>query len=624
MRALPFLALLAALALADPYQRMKFPNEPGLALFDQSKLGLFIHWGPVSQWGTEISFPLACGAFPCDVRGPNNTVRTLHNASELAAHRGEYAALARTFNPTLFDAPALAALARGAGFRYVTYTAEHCDGFSGWNASQNRNYSAVTTPFARDIVGEVLSAFRAAGLRAGVYVCPSTWNNNLYWAPDAATAFGGCCSPNYDPLASPENSVRWGAYVAYLHTQVRELIEGYAPDHFWFDSGTTPPSIDTRLEELAPAIRAANPTAVYHVRDGGVWHDYIEPNDHTEAIVGAILGLSYARAGDKFEVPGTLGEQWAFDPQATYKSAATVIKDLIGIVAKGGNYLMNIGLDSTGVWAPQALVTLANMTSWFAFAGEAIHNTTPTWPYAYGSGYTPDPTLWFTASASATYVFFFAQPPNGTLLIPPFKPSTLAAPPTAVSRLTPAGPRALAFDLGNKGLGVAVGALPGAGLIPFATYFKRYSGALVDNAPCGARDCGVYTQAGYAAAGHEGGCLTPAGAAAAGEAVVPLNLWFNGATDNPAGPAPPADGQSWQRVDSECSAFRDGKGADRWPLELWHSAALGDWWALASPASRSAAKSRGYTLNETIGWLAAETTPEPSVESYAYVLKVEW
>ena len=70
--------------------------------------------------------------FPCTVAGPGNQPRVLHNATELRAHRLAYAALAHTFNPVAFDADALAATAFAAGFRYLTYTAEHCDGFSGW------------------------------------------------------------------------------------------------------------------------------------------------------------------------------------------------------------------------------------------------------------------------------------------------------------------------------------------------------------------------------------------------------------------------------------------------------------------------------------------------------------
>ena len=115
-------------------------------------------------------------------------------------------------------------------------------------------------------------------------------------------------------------------------------------------------------------MRAANPDVVLHVRDGGIYHDYVEPNDHSEAIVEGILGLSYAAAGDKFEVPGTLGEQWSYDPHATYKDASTVINDVVNIVAKGGNYLMNIGLDSTGVWDPKAVKTLNDLATWMSYS----------------------------------------------------------------------------------------------------------------------------------------------------------------------------------------------------------------------------------------------------------------
>ena len=650
-RAAFIFAAAASAAQNDPYARMQFPNRAGLDHFRSLKFGLFIHYGPVSQWGTEISFPLTCSAFPCVTRGPANVEITINDTAQLAAHREAYAALATTFNPTKFDAVSLAAIARGAGFRYVTYTAEHCDGFSNWNATQNRNYSIMTTPFGRDIVGELLAAFRAADVRAGVYVCPSTWNNDLYWAPDAQTAFGGCCSPNYDPLSGdPADAARWDAYVRYLHKQVQELIDGYAPSHFWFDSGTSG-KVDTRLEELVGSMRAANPDVVMHVRDGGVWHDYIEPNDHSEAIVGAILGLSYSSAGDAFEVPGTLGEQWAYDPKATYKSAATVIKDLVGIVSKGGNYLMNIGLDSTGVWAPDALVTLANLTTWFAFCGEAIHNTSKTWPYAWGDGCesrascsacttfgrfsfftlppapladTPDPTLWFTASDLEpwTYVFFFAPPPNGTLLIPPFKPATLAAPPVTVKRLTQAsGPVDVHWSLGSAGLFVDVGTLA-LQLVALTTYYRNYSSSSVDRAPCATRDCTVYTQASYTSAGDEGACLTPAGAAAAAEPTVALNLFFNGAVDNMAAPTPPADGQTWSRVDDECSIFVND-GAGRWPVEVWHNVALSDYWTLASPTSRASAAASGYVRVSSLGFVA-DTAPPPSAESYAYVLRVEW
>ena len=631
---------------------MAFPG-PGLPLFDAGKFGLFVHWGPVSQWGTEISFPLVCTGFPCDSVGPGNSPITLHNEGELAAHRAAYRALASTFNPIMFNASALADIAYGAGIRYITYTAEHCDGFSGWNATQNRAYSSVTTPFGRDIVGELLPAFRARGLRAGVYICPSTWNNDAYWWPNATTAFGQCCEPNYDPL-DPAMAPVWSRYVSYLHTQVTELTQQYAPDHFWFDSGTYPPEVDTHIEMLVPAMRAANPNVVLHVRDGGVWHDYVEPNDHSEAIVGAILGLPYASAGDKFEVPGTLGDQWAYDPHANYKSAPTVLRDLIPIVAKGGNYLMNIGLDSTGVWAPAALTTLANLTSWFAFAGEAVHGTQPMWPYSYAG-------CFFTqsADASVSYVLFWnpgsssrehrAPPkrrggaargvsfPAGpcftqgydaatgadalAVLLPPYKPSTLRSTPKAVSRLTSTGAVAVPWALSEAGLAANLTGVTPAADVLLTTYFLAINSSAADRAPCAMRDCSVYTSDSYVVAGAEGACLRSA-AAPNGEQTVPVTLFYNGGTDNMGAAAAPQDGQSWAAVDTECFAYVAG-GAGRLPLEVWHSVALGDYWTLASDASRALASQLGYVRVSSVGFIDAAPA-EPEVEAYAYVLRIDW
>lgn len=624
-------ALAAAVGSPDSYGPFVFPNRAGIALFDAAKFGLFVHWGPVSQWGTEISFPLVCRAFPCTVAGPGNVPVVITNATALSAHRAAYAALAQTFNPVAFNASALADIAYAAGFRYLTYTAEHCDGFSGWNSSLNYAYSSVGSPWGRDIVGELMPAFRARGLRAGVYFCPSTWNSDDYFYPDALTSFGDCCSPNYDPLASAENAAVWARYVAKLHGRFLELAQQYAPSHFWVDSGTYPPSVDTQLEAIMPALRAANPEVVVHVRDGGVWHDYVSTGDHSEIAVDAIMGVPYLSVtGDKFEVPGTLGEQWAYDPRATYKDAPTVIRELIAIVSKGGNYLMNIGLNERGVWADAALATLAGMTAWFAFAGESIHGTAPQWPYAYAEGDGPE--LFFVQAAAQpwTYVSFWALPASRVITVSSYKAATLRAPPARVRRLTSAGAVDVPFSLGPLGLAVNLSAsLPPAppdGAVALNTYLLRINASRVDRAPCGLRDCSVYTSDGYVAAGVEGGCLRAAEAAAAAEPTVGLSLFYNGGTDNMAAATPPADGQPWQNIDTECFVYAaDGAPGTRWPVETWRSDALGDWWTLASPASRAAAQAAGYArVGGVVGFTTAAPPPPPDVESYAYVLRVEW
>ena len=87
-------------------------------------------------------------------------------------------------------------------------------------------------------------------------------------------------------------------------------------------------------------------------------------------------------------------------------------------------------------------------------------------------------------------------------------------------------------------------------------------------------------------------------------------------------PTAPADGQAWSAIDTECFAYA-ADGAGRLPLEVWHSAALGDYWTLASAASRALATQLGYVRVASVGFIDA-TAQEPTVEAYAYVLRIDW
>ncbi len=93
----------------------------------------------------------------------------------------------------------------------------------------NANYSILSTPYGKDTYGQMSAAFRARGMRTGVYVCPSFWNRDDYFAPDALTSFGTCCQPNYQPSANP---AAWDTFTSYLHEQLSELATTYKPDHF--------------------------------------------------------------------------------------------------------------------------------------------------------------------------------------------------------------------------------------------------------------------------------------------------------------------------------------------------------------------------------------------------------
>lgn len=195
------------------------------------------------------------------------------------------------------------------------------------------------------------------------------------------------------------------------------------------------------------------------------------------------------------------------------------------------------------------MATLVQLAAWFAFAGESIHNTTTAWPYQYQEGGGGN-TYYFTQSTLAphTFVFFWGSvvtDATGCLLISSYKPSMLVTTPAAVRRLTVAGPVDLPWSIGEMGLSVNVSSSLSVTSYNLSTYYRAYSNSSADNAPCATRDCAVYSTDQYVRTAQEGVCYTAA--ANTGEPMVPLFLFFNGGTDNMAGPSPPDDGQAGER-----------------------------------------------------------------------------
>ena len=414
-----------------------------LELFGSLKLGMFMHNGPVTQWGTEISFPLVCGSFPCTVQGPGGVSLNITSTAELRAHRLAYRALATTYNPSQFDPTHVAKTAAAAGFKYVVYTTVHCDGFANWPSNVTA-YNIANTPFGRDLFGELAVALRKEGLLVGAYICPTLWNNDNFWSPDALTALsarGAVRLPNgrtarevptllhrrppdagsyrktlamlqeyptYSPLDQP---ARWQAYLQTLHGMARELANRYAPDLFWFDCHDSPPLMDTRLEAVLGAIRGANPSALVLTRNG-IFSDYTELVDQSEAQAKAILGEPSVRSATQFEIGTVLqaSKQWSFDPKSGQKNVSDVLGNLMMIVAKGGNYLVNVAPGPDGRWAPGAEAVLARMAAWMEVNGEALHGATPMDPFeADGAFFTSRPAA---SGGIAVYVLVPATAPS--------------------------------------------------------------------------------------------------------------------------------------------------------------------------------------------------------------------
>jgi len=325
------------------------PGSDRLAWWREGRFGLFIHWGPVSLKGTEISWSRA-------------------NSNPLCPNKGEipvevYDNLYKSFNPTLFDADQWAAVAKSAGMRYVVLTAKHCDGFCLW-PTETIDYHIGRTPFRRNVCGELAEAVRQAGLRIGWYYSPMDWRD-----PDCRTA-------------------RNEAYVKRMQGQVRELLTRHGRiDLLWFDwdGGTIPWDQETTYR----LVRAAQPAIIINNRldcsfgglsadrDIGPNADYLTP----EQVVGAY--------DDKrpWETCMTLGTQWSWKPDDRIKSVDEVIRILAGCAGGDGNLLLNVGPTPDGRIEPRQADVLRGVGAWLEKHGESIYRTRggPFKPGRYGA-----------------------------------------------------------------------------------------------------------------------------------------------------------------------------------------------------------------------------------------------
>jgi alpha-L-fucosidase len=153
--------------------------------FSEARYGLFIHWGPYAAYG----------------RGEQVLFR--EHLDQQA-----YAEAACRWRPQRFDAARWADVAKQGGMRYAVMTTRHHDGFCMWD-TQTTDYSSTAQAAGQDFVGEYVAAFRAAGLRVGLYYSLADWRIPAYWN-----------GPVHDPTG-------WANFRDYVHQQVLELLTHY-------------------------------------------------------------------------------------------------------------------------------------------------------------------------------------------------------------------------------------------------------------------------------------------------------------------------------------------------------------------------------------------------------------
>ncbi len=322
--------------------------------FREARFGMFIHWGlyaiPAGRWnGKEI---------------PGIGEWIMNRASIPVA---DYKALAAQFNPTQFSAAGIVGLAKSAGMKYIVITSKHHDGFAMFDSKANPFNIVQATPFKRDPLKELAEECRKQGIKLGFY-----HSQDQDWtAPGGAAYKTGDHKPptfHWDPAQD-------GSFSQYLDTkaipQIKELLSNYGefPAIVWFDTPTK--DMTPELAGKIVSVLNQHPNLIWNNRLGGGY------SGDTETPEQYIPARGYP--GRDWESCMTMNDTWGYkQDDLNFKSTETLVRNLIDIASKGGNYLLNIGPMATGEVPAPEVERLQQVGKWLEVNGESIYATEPT------------------------------------------------------------------------------------------------------------------------------------------------------------------------------------------------------------------------------------------------------
>ena len=389
--------------------------------FRDAKFGIYLHWGVYSVAEHGEWYPRQI--YLEGHQDYNHHVKHFGHPSEVG-----YKDLIPMWKAEKWDPDGLIALFKRAGAKYFAPCAVHHDNFDLWNSRHHR-FNAVNMGPKKDIIGIWREAALKHGLRFGVTThLARSWSwfatnkgsdgsgsrknvpydgndgayEELYFEPHSDTDLR-------QPLNPPEE---WRNLWA---DRIIDLIDTYHPDHLYFDgaipfqgddNGQTGMKVIAHLYNHSMAIHDGSQESVMcikRIKDHGIYRDGV-----------ATLDMERGRLDEIEERPwqtDTSIGPWGYRAGAQYRNEKELVHELVDIVSKNGNVLLNVPPRADGTLDEETIRLLEGIGAWLSVNGEAIYHTRPWTVYGHDN-------LRFTRTKNAIYVTLLEWPMETQLSIP--------------------------------------------------------------------------------------------------------------------------------------------------------------------------------------------------------------
>ncbi len=365
--------------------------------FQDAKFGLFIHWGVYS---------IMAGG------GDQGIAEWIMNQKKIPVEA--YEKLPGFFYPVHYDPAEWVSMVKKAGMKYITITSKHHDGFAMYHSEVSPYNVVDATPYGKDVIGMLKEECDRQGIRLFFYHSQLDWHHPDYF-PRGRTG--------QEYTGRPESG-DWDAYLAYMNTQLTELLTRYGEiGGIWFDGMWDKPEADWKLDETYAMIHELQPGALI----GSNHHKMPFPGEDFQMFERDLPGentMGFNEAGISDQLPlemcETMNGSWGFNiVDRNFKSVKTLIQTMVRAAGYGANFLLNTGPMPNGKIQPENVDTLMAIGKWMETYGETIYGTRsgPVKPADWGAS---------TRKGKIIYLHVLEHG-GGILEIPGFQPKIKSA-----------------------------------------------------------------------------------------------------------------------------------------------------------------------------------------------------